>query len=141
MRLAHMPTLSIHYFVLFIHLVKWISFYHKFMAGKKKGRLRFNGVLEAIHVVGFELGTQRWTVRIQSSNSPNSPTATGRSEYPPFDTKKPNTLQRMHLSGRTCAHGWPRAAALSTGTLRYLENQSGFRVTLALACPVPLFTL
>lgn len=33
MCLAHMLTLTIHYFVLFIHLVKWISFDHKFMAG------------------------------------------------------------------------------------------------------------
>lgn len=56
---------------------------------------------------------KRWTVRIQSSNSPNSPAATGRREHSPFDTDKLDTLQWVHMSGRTCAHGCPRAAALS----------------------------
>lgn len=75
-------------------------------------------------MVGSELGTQRWTVRIKSSNSPNSPTDAGRREYPPFDINKPNTLQWVHMSGRTCAHGCPRAAALSTGTLCYPDGDS-----------------
>lgn len=57
MCLAHMLTLTIHYFVLFISLLRWISFYHKRMAGEI-GRLKLNGVLEATHVVGFELGIQ-----------------------------------------------------------------------------------
>lgn len=76
MFLAHVLTLTVHYLMLFISLVRWVSFHHKFMAGET-GTLKLNGVPEVTHVVGLELGIQIWMTRIQSSNSPSSPTATG----------------------------------------------------------------
>jgi hypothetical protein len=45
MFLAHVLTLTIHYFML--SLVRWISFHHKFMAGET-GTLKLNGVPEVI---------------------------------------------------------------------------------------------
>lgn len=84
------------------------------MAGET-GTLRLNGVPKVLHVAGFELGIQIWMIRIQSSNSSSSPTATGRTGCPSFDTGKHNRQCCGCTSVNTCAHGCPRAAAVSTG--------------------------